>query len=161
MSNKITLALVTHANLPKFVGLYLSAYNEEQAFRESVGLSFNGQESIIAARPPLIAEFTKSMDDLVGYIAYDRNTPVGIINCRCQSNYIGNHYVLPSYRRQGIGKLLLDAIIANCHERTDTQIIPVRIGILAPDTAGSKFYEGCGFIAPEVNTYLLKTPIKN
>lgn len=161
MSTEITLALVTSANLPKFVGLYLSAYNEEQAFRESKGLSFNKQESIIAARPTLIAEFTKSMDDLVGYIAYDRNTPVGIINCRCQSNYIGNHYVLPLYRRQGIGKLLLDAIIANCHERTDTQVVPVRIGILVADMAGSKFYEGRGFVAPEVNTYLLKTPTDN
>ena len=95
-------------------------------------------------------EKSKRKEELLVLCALDQEKVVGMIVLQWHNKSIVKHvteihgvYVTSSYRGQGVGKLLLDAVIAAAKQ--DLHCTKVKLGVNAENTKALKLYTSYGF----------------
>jgi len=88
-----------------------------------------------------------SSEGAIGYIAFDRDAPCGLVVCYADKNEPGradifSMWVDPAYRRTGVGTALIDglknwAVARNLHE--------LRLMVTSVNSSAIRFYERLGF----------------
>ncbi len=89
------------------------------------------------------------------------NALVGVVGCYCESRKKSRHkawvwgmYVAPEVRGQGIGKQLMQALLARC--ATISGIEQIHLGVVTTNVAARHLYETLGFRAYGVELHALK-----
>jgi len=87
-------------------------------------------------------------------LAYSGDKIIGAVACNCIQNrcYIWGMYVLRSYRRKGVGALLLQNCIENAN---NNKIDAMELFVLESSTEAVNFYQKAGFLILETTTYEL------
>lgn len=77
--------------------------------------------------------------DIIGYCLYRNEDP----ERRGNRIYLRQYYILPSYRRQGLGKQVFMMLA----EKVFTEAGEITLDVLENNTAGRAFWESVGFTA--------------
>lgn len=88
----------------------------------------------------------------IGYLAMDAGVPCGIVRgtrdnhdeegARQPVIWVESMWVAPSHRRQGVGRILIDAIIDWARARHASV---VKLEVTSHNARAISFYRGCGF----------------
>lgn len=117
---------------------------------EDSGLNENERKSLYESNKVYIQNAMKQ-DTFISFLAFDEDVFVGIASACLyavlpgkklpdgKNAYIQNVYVLPSYRRKGVGKKLISMVISEVKERGYTRIT------LHATKMGSELFNNCGF----------------
>jgi ribosomal protein S18 acetylase RimI-like enzyme len=98
----------------------------------------------------LTADGMRSVEDLYAVdlarsvVAYDRDEPVGmaLLSRRGDRGWVSGVGVLPAWRRRGVARLLMQALLARARE---AGIRHVTLEVIAQNTAARALYAGLGF----------------
>lgn len=99
-------------------------------------------------------------DNSVFLMAFEENTPVGYVGLSSvmDEGYMGNLAVLESCRRKGIGRALMEALIAECKK---LELAFVTLEVRASNTPAIKLYEALGFAEVGRRKNYYKEPLED
>jgi len=121
---------------------------------EDSGLNENEKKDLYESNIEYMQQAIKK-DNFISFVAFDNNILVGTASAclyrtlpgkklpKGRNAYIQNVYVLPSYRRHGIGKNIIKMIINEAKQRGYTRIT------LHATKIGEIFFSDCGFKSAE------------
>ena len=116
-----------------------SSYEEEsQRSAETFAAGIQNPQDPAAAVFAVLGEGAGA--PLLGVLGFGRENRLK----RAHSGYLWGMYVLPEYRRKGLGAALLDATLA--HVRTLGDIRQVTLGVTAGNEGASALYQSRGFV---------------
>lgn len=98
-----------------------------------------------------------SKENSVFLMAFEGNTPVGYVGLSSvlDEGYMGNLAVIESYRRNGIGKALMNELIKECKT---LDLAFVTLEVRASNEPAVKLYENLGFVQVGLRKNYYKEP---
>lgn len=143
-----TIKLLRASDVQSYKSLRLKSYKEAPlAFSESYEdeskkpLRNFEEELIIEGNPPeqfILGAFIGS-NQLIGFVKFRRDKR----SKARHKSMIHAMYVDQQYRRQGIGKLLIDQLLD--HTKVIENLEQIHLWVLHSHTSASDFYKKCGF----------------
>jgi len=139
----IVLEQISPANALIFKNVRLRALQDAPTAFSST----YARESAIADHEWIMRSVRWSSDGAIGYIAFDGDCSCGLVACYVQTEnplraHVISMWVDPSYRRTGVGKMLINAVQAWAQER---RMRDLKLMVTSVNEGAIRFYERIGF----------------
>lgn len=144
MSEEIFVRPATPADLDSIAAIRRAQAAERDADLDEEAFTDRMSSWLFAggSRTHWVAFESEQVVGIVSLTVFERMPMPGAESARW--SYIGNFFVLPDRRNQGIGRQLLDAAVEYARERGHRRIV------LSPSERSKPFYERAGFEAADI-----------
>jgi len=117
------------------------------AFQAEVG----GPDYLRTSWEDTWGDLRRHSDDGLGFVAEDDGTPIGFVFATVPRKtpdvgHVVDLYVVPESRRQGVGRALMERVVAVLAER---EVGHVGLDVRIDNAAAGAFYDRLGFVAQE------------